>query len=142
MWSQDWVSGLHSSLTPFPLQLFRSSSSSHNLQTFFHPILRHLLNTALNSPKSFASRRSFWAAFKSSRDAIAGMVHLNNSHRAEGIEHSVKIFIVNRNTKKRVSVSCPAQLDNPAEPKILFPSFLPSFRGNTLFSPWSARPPT
>ena len=35
----------------------------------------HLLNTAFNSFKSFASRRSFWAAFKSSRDAIAGMVY-------------------------------------------------------------------
>ena len=65
----------------YPLSPFNWSgvrSCNHNLQTFFHPIRRHFLNAAFSSPKSFASRRSFCAAFKSSRDAIAGMVYPYN----------------------------------------------------------------
>src|SRR4030042_5076759 len=37
-------------------------------------MFRHFLNVAFNSTRSFAARRSSWADFKSSIDAIAGMV--------------------------------------------------------------------
>jgi len=59
---------------PSPFNCSGVRSCNHSLQTFFQPILRHFLNAVFNSSTSFASRRSFWAAFKSSRDAIAGMV--------------------------------------------------------------------
>jgi hypothetical protein len=48
---------------------------------FFQPILRHFLKTLFKSSKSFAARRSFWAAFKSSREAIAGIVTLRGALR-------------------------------------------------------------
>ena len=60
---------------PSPFNWSGLLSSSHNLQMFFQPIRRHFLKTAFNSFKSFASRRSFWADFKSSRDAIAGIFY-------------------------------------------------------------------
>lgn len=81
------VSGLHYSLTPPPPFNFSGVlSSSHNLQIFFHPIFRHFLNVAFNSTRSFAARRSFWAAFKSSIDAIAGMT-TNLPHSAKCIAY-------------------------------------------------------
>ena len=59
--------------SPSPFNCSGVLSSNHNLQIFFQPIRRHFLNTVFNSFKSFASRRSFLADFKSSRDAIAVM---------------------------------------------------------------------
>ena len=46
---------------------------SVGLHTHFSNQSSATFETAFNSPKSFASRRSFRAAFKSSRDAIAGI---------------------------------------------------------------------
>jgi len=47
---------------------------------------------------------SFWAAFKSSIVAIAGMINLTTriAQSAWSIAHRVKIFIVKRNAKKHV----------------------------------------
>jgi hypothetical protein len=55
-------------------QFFWVLSSSHNLQTFFHPTRRHFLNTCFYSSSSFAARSSSWAALKSSIGAIACML--------------------------------------------------------------------
>ena len=67
------------SLSPFSCSGVLSSNQS--LHTFFHPILRHFLNAPFNSSRSFASKRSFCAAFKSSRDAIAGISTSGDRYR-------------------------------------------------------------
>ena len=48
-------------------------SPSHSLTTFFHPTLRHFLKTAFSSARSLAAKRSCCAAFKSSKEASAGI---------------------------------------------------------------------
>ena len=67
---------------------------------------RHFLKTRFNSSKSIAAKRSFWADFKSSREAIAGMVtsKFRRAHSASilrpalrdyggQVAHSVKIIL-------------------------------------------------
>jgi len=66
---------LHS---PSPFNCSGLLSSNQSLQIFFHPIRLHLLNTTFSSSKSLAANNSFWAAFKSSRDAIAGISNFNH----------------------------------------------------------------
>jgi hypothetical protein len=65
---------------------------------FFQPIRCHLLKTLFKAPRSFASSGSFWVAFKSSTDAIAGMVYsiltqsalLRQKSKHSADRHSVK----------------------------------------------------